>query len=73
MVAAMAIEDRAAVTGGGGPVELRCKHRTCRALLARVIGATLVCLDGTRVGPVAPGMVVARACPRCKASNRFWL
>jgi phage FluMu protein Com len=54
-------------------VELRCKHRTCRALLARVIGATLVCLDGTRVGPVAPGMVVARACPRCKASNRFWL
>jgi hypothetical protein len=57
----------------GELTELRCKHRTCRALLARVIGATLVCLDGTRVGPVAPGMVVARACPRCKASNRFWL
>jgi phage FluMu protein Com len=71
MVAAMT--ERAPAATGAGIEELRCKHRTCRALLARVIGATVVCLDGTRVGPVAPGMVVARACPRCKAPNRFWL
>lgn len=53
--------------------ELRCKRRACATLLARVVGRTLVCLDGTRVGPLAPGMVVSRRCARCKAHNRFWL
>jgi hypothetical protein len=52
MVLAMAIDDRTATqveaermvgwqVDTGGRRDLRCKHRTCRALLARVIGATL--------------------------------
>jgi hypothetical protein len=53
--------------------ELRCKRRACDTLLARVIGVTLVCLDGTRIGPVARGMVISRKCQRCGANNVFWL
>lgn len=69
---AMATTDRP--TGPApGLGELRCKRRACRTLLARVIGGVLVCLDGTRVGPLVTGLVVARPCPRCGCSNVFWL
>jgi phage FluMu protein Com len=70
MLALATTDDRAV---GATPRELRCRRRACDALLARVVGATLACLDGTRVGPVAPGMVVARKCPKCGHRNLFWL
>lgn len=62
-----------AAPGEGGTRELRCKKRVCRTLVARLVGASLRCLDGTSVGPVARGMVVARRCPRCGCNNVFWL
>ena len=59
--------------GPGHERRLLCKRRDCGALLARVVGAMLVCLDGTRVGPVERGMVLSRRCAKCGAMNMKWL
>jgi hypothetical protein len=52
---------------------LRCKKRSCDTLLARIVGVSLVCLDGTRVGPLVPGQVISRRCVRCKLHNLYWV
>lgn len=53
--------------------ELRCMRKACSTLLARLQGVTLVYADGSHLGPIAPGTVFARECPRCGARNVKWL
>lgn len=57
----------------GEVTELRCKRRACATLLASVRGELVVLPDGTRIGPLHPGMVLTKKCPRCGANNVKWL
>jgi len=69
----LAMVDRPTDRQMGGTRELRCKRKACDTLLARLINASLVCLDGTRVGPMQPGQVISRRCIRCRLHNLFWV
>lgn len=69
----VALATERAATPARQPGEWRCKRRACATLLASVYGEILVLPDGTRIGPIQPGMVVVKQCPRCKARNLRYL